>query len=166
MKQLIIILTILASSQFCFSQSGIIKGHVQNNNENEGLAFANVFLDNTNIKTNTDSNGDFIIDNIPAGIYDLKISFIGFQDTTLTSIKVSNDTIIDLYIDYPPHCKYKQDDKTCPICKKKDKVIPIVYGLPGKRLLKKAEKGKVKLGGCIITGCDPKWYCKRDKKEF
>ncbi len=148
MKQLIIILTILTASQFCFSQSGTIKGHVQNNNEKKGLAFANVCLVNTNKKATTDLNGDFIFDNIPAGIYDLKISYIGFQDTTLTSIKVSNDTIIDLNIGYPTPCKNNQNDKTCPICKKKDKLrLQAESELDSVRLLYESEVHQIKLNG-------------------
>lgn len=57
-------------------------------------------------------------------------------------------------------------EKICPVCKKQDQVIPIIYGLPNKRLLRDARKGRVKLGGCEISENAPKWYCKRDKKEF
>ena len=57
-------------------------------------------------------------------------------------------------------------DKTCPVCKKNDGVIQILYGLPGEELFNEAEQGKVKLGGCVVTNFDPHWYCKRDKKEF
>ena len=56
--------------------------------------------------------------------------------------------------------------KKCPICHKSDQVIPIIYGMPGKALQKKYEKGKVKLGGCIIMEDNPQWFCKRDEKKF
>ncbi len=56
--------------------------------------------------------------------------------------------------------------KPCPICKKTDMVIPIVYGYPGPELFKMSEKGKIKLGGCCISPENTEWYCKRDKKEF
>jgi len=32
--------------------------------------------------------------------------------------------------------------------------------------MKRAKKGKIWLGGCVITECDPKWYCKIHKIEF
>jgi len=154
------------ASLTCLAQTGTIKGKVYDKNEKEGLAFANVFLVNHKIGAGTDLNGDFRIDSIPIGTYDLRITYLGYQDFTLTSIKVTKDTIIDLNINYPPPCKYDKKNKYCPVCKKKDKVIPIVYGLPSQGLLKESKKGKVRLGGCMISGCDPSWYCKRDKKEF
>ena len=166
MKRLIITLTILATGQFVFSQTGIIKGNIYDNIENEGLAFANVFLIDYNLGASSNINGDFLIDSIPVGTYDLKITYLGYRDTTLTSIKVTQDTIIDLKINYPPTCKYDKKNKSCPVCQMKDKVIPIAYGLPSAGLLKDAKKGKVRIGGCLITGCDPHWYCKRDKIEF
>lgn len=166
MRRLIIVFIILNASQFCFSQTGTIKGYIHDTYEKEALAFANVILIGHKIGANTDLDGNFIIESIPVGSYDLKITYVGYPDATLTSINVSKDTIIDLYIDYPPPCEYNQSDKTCPICKKKNQVIPIIYGLPNKRLLNASKKEKVRLGGCTITACDPKWYCKRDEKEF
>jgi len=47
----------------------------------------------------------------------------------------------------------------CPKCNS-DKVIPIVYGLPGADLGEKERRGEIKLGGCLISPKNPKWYCK------
>jgi hypothetical protein len=56
----------------------------------------------------------------------------------------------------------------CPRCGKSDKVIPIIYGMPGEELFREQEAGLVRLGGCIISdeGKDLKWYCKRDREKF
>jgi hypothetical protein len=54
----------------------------------------------------------------------------------------------------------------CPHCHKKEFVIPIRYGKPGTALIKLAEQGKVKLGGCVLSAKSPKFYCKADKLEF
>lgn len=47
----------------------------------------------------------------------------------------------------------------CRVCGAR--MIPIVYGLPGPGLMRKAEQGKVSLGGCCISGdgTDPEWEC-------
>ncbi len=37
---------------------------------------------------------------------------------------------------------------TCPKCNSKE-VIPIIYGKPAKELIERAERGEVKLGGCV-----------------
>ena len=38
----------------------------------------------------------------------------------------------------------------CPQCDSTEKVIPIVYGLPNKDLIKAAERNEVSLGGCTV----------------
>ena len=38
----------------------------------------------------------------------------------------------------------------CPKCDSIEKVIPIVYGLPSKDLIKAAERNEVSLGGCTV----------------
>lgn len=48
----------------------------------------------------------------------------------------------------------------CPNGHSGKNVVPIVYGYPGPGLMEKYEKGEVMLGGCIVTGKDPKWYCR------
>ena len=138
MKQILIILGFLITNQFCFSQTGTIKGHIQDSTKNEGLAFAHVFLVDKKIGTITDLKGYFIIDSIPVGTYDIKITYIGYQDTILTSVKVSKDTIVVLKINYPPPCKFNRPNKTCPICKKTDKVIPIILRIAKQRTYKKS----------------------------
>ncbi len=60
----------------------------------------------------------------------------------------------------------KDTPRACPVCKKTDEVIKIVYGQPTELTSKKAEKEKVFIGGCIISDKDNKYYCKRDKLEF
>ncbi|MBR9859585.1 carboxypeptidase-like regulatory domain-containing protein [bacterium] len=166
MKRFITILYFLTIAQFCFPQTASIEGHVHNINEDKGLAFAYVVLDGEKIVALTNDYGDFTIDSLSEGFHSLKITYFGYQDLTVDSIYVAHDTVINLYIEFPPPCKYDRKNKKCPVCHKKDKVIPIIYGLPSKGLVTESEKGKVRLGGCEVTGCDPHWYCKRDNKEF
>ena len=53
----------------------------------------------------------------------------------------------------------------CPVCLKSDEVIPIRYGKPNTALMEQANKGKVRLGGCMSAD-RPSRYCKRDDMEF
>ena len=53
----------------------------------------------------------------------------------------------------------------CPKCRSED-VLEIIYGLPGESLLNAAQKGKVVLGGCCITGNDPEFHCKSCGNDF
>lgn len=54
----------------------------------------------------------------------------------------------------------------CPVCHKNDQVVRIIYGYPSEKTMEDAEKGLIYIGGCIISNNSPKWYCKRDEKEF
>jgi hypothetical protein len=54
----------------------------------------------------------------------------------------------------------------CPVCKKHKTVIHIVYGRPGKELQERAERGEVRLGGCVMAEKNIHYYCVKDKKEF
>ena len=67
------------------------------------------------------------------------------------------------------HYYPKQDGlamPACPICGKKDNIIPIVYGFPGLCLLNDDRAGKVLLGGCLKTDHDLQYYCKTCEKRF
>jgi hypothetical protein len=59
-------------------------------------------------------------------------------------------------------CRYDSSNRTCPLCKRGDKVLEIVYGLPVPPLRKDVYYD----GYCDVTCCDPKYYCSRDKKKF
>jgi hypothetical protein len=55
------------------------------------------------------------------------------------------------------YSSYKKPDK-CPKCGS-SKVVKIVYGEPSYEDSLEAEDRKIILGGCIITGNDPRWGC-------
>lgn len=38
-------------------------------------------------------------------------------------------------------------------------MIPILYGMPGPEMLEEAERGEIKIGGCIIEGDAPTFRC-------
>lgn len=87
---------IIIFSISCFSQEFSIDGSINDNNNNP-VAFANVLLINNSEDfagipkgTSTNENGYFIIENLSAGKYTLKVSFLGFNTYT-TTIDVNND---------------------------------------------------------------------------
>jgi hypothetical protein len=56
--------------------------------------------------------------------------------------------------------------KKYPKCKKNDRVVPIIYGEPSPEAMEIERKGLRVNGGCRVDSDSPKWYCKRDRKEF
>ena len=94
MKKLFIIcLTIFASAMYGQS-SGTIKGTVFDEN-GEPLPFANVYMERGAFKMGgiSDLDGNFTIKPIPAGKYDVNISFTGLETQTIKGVIVYADNI-------------------------------------------------------------------------
>jgi len=54
----------------------------------------------------------------------------------------------------------------CPSCSRADQVRPIVRGYPSPALERRAKRGEVVLGGCMVGYIDPLRYCKRCRASF
>lgn len=160
----IFLLVLLFPTTLGIAQTGNIKGYTYDQNDNEALMYTSIELLETGQKVFSDEYGQFYFGNIEPGDYKLRVSFVGLLDTIIPVTVVLNQTT-EITVS-TAYCPYDHEDKTCPQCLKSDKVIPIVYGYPSKGLMRKAKKGKVLLGGCVISGCDPNWHCKRDNHSF
>jgi hypothetical protein len=79
---------------------------------------------------------------------------------------ILQDSVINFQIPDPLFYQTLYKSKVCPVCHKCDHVVPYVYGKPGSRLIKMADKGEIKLAGCSLSNTSPKFYCKEDKLEF
>lgn len=62
-------------------------------------------------------------------------------------------------IGYHARTVKKGERTSCGICGS-DRVVPIVYGLPGGELYTKAERGEVELGGCVVFEDAPERRCR------
>ena len=165
MKPLLLALSVFISVS-SFSQNGGLKGHVINRTDKGGFAGLQLSIlkgDSVIKGTITDQNGDYQITQIEQGKYNLKLQFLGFKERVIRNIEIQKDETLELNLIHPDSCS--QPRKICPKGHLND-LIPIVYGLPGKKMMKQSVKGKIKLGGCIITDCDPKWYCRIHSVEF
>ncbi len=88
----LLVLTLLSLTQL-IAQKIEITGKVIDKESNKGLSFANLRLDQSNIGTATNKNGDFKL-NISAGDYTIIASFIGYTSDTV-NISPSENEIID-----------------------------------------------------------------------
>ena len=70
--------------------------------------------------------------------------------------------------------KKLRKSSTCPTCKT-GKLIPIVYGLPGRELMEQSDRGEIELGGCVVTQIidhhgirtnDPELHCPTCSSKF
>lgn len=62
-----------------YAQTGLVKGRVIDAKTFKPLSFATVYLNQTTYGALTNEEGDFIMQNIPSGKYDLVVSYLGYQ---------------------------------------------------------------------------------------
>ncbi len=82
-----------------FPQTGIIKGIVKDKKTGETLVGVNVWIEAISKGNSTDINGEYVINNVPTGIYRLSISIISYRKTIFENVKVSKDKVTTLNID-------------------------------------------------------------------
>lgn len=80
-----------------YAQTGTIKGNVKDNKTNDYMIGATVMIQGTSKGTTTDFDGNFELLEIPAGIYNLMITSIGYSDLMIEKIRVDagKETIIN-----------------------------------------------------------------------
>jgi len=84
---LFLLITIVPS--LLYSQiTGKIKGKVTDAQSNEAIIGANVIVAGTSMGNATNVDGEFVILNVPAGVYSIKASYIGYQAVTITNVEV------------------------------------------------------------------------------
>lgn len=109
MKKLIVfsLAVIIGTSLLSFKNlereklAGNIEGIVSDKVSNEKIAFANVFLLKNSQQveaTLTDFDGKFIFKEIPAGNYDLKIQYLGYDTHLEKNVRVLADKTTDIKI--------------------------------------------------------------------
>lgn len=169
MKNTLLIICLLVFIAFNMkAQTGNLKGNV-----NHGVDFSpsygvTISLENDSLGAYgdfSDSTGYYEVENIPIGKYTLKLAFIGYPEHIIQDFEIFKDSTLNLNINYPCPNGENISKKVCPHGHK-DKIIRIVYGYPTLRMMRKEKRGKIHLGGCIVSECDPKWYCKIHKIEF
>ena len=88
----------LIVSQSMFGQgSGSVKGHVTDRETGEMLVGANVVVVSTSLGAVADVDGIFVIHGVPAGKRTLKISYLGYQSTTV-DVTVTESAALEVNI--------------------------------------------------------------------
>lgn len=79
---------ILLFASVVLAQTGRVSGTVIDQQTGEPLIGTNVIIMGTNFGSTTDANGNFLITQVPAGIYSVRASYIGYQTVTVEGIRV------------------------------------------------------------------------------
>jgi hypothetical protein len=98
MRKIFLFLIACLPVMAAFGQGGIVRGRVVNKLNNEPLDYASVrFLDQP-YGSYTDSSGFFEIKGIPAGLYNLEITYTGFKSQRFLEQEVTNSKPLVLEI--------------------------------------------------------------------
>ena len=90
MKKISIFLVSFFLPFLLVAQTGIIKGQINNKINNEPIGFATVLVEGTGTGTTTDLDGFYEISGLEPGLYNVRASYVGFNEVTIYEIQVTN----------------------------------------------------------------------------
>lgn len=93
------LLLALAIPTLTFAQYGKMSGKVTDHETKEPLVGATVILEGTALGASTDINGQYVILNVSAGTYTVKVSYVGYHPLTITNVSVLSGLTRDLPIE-------------------------------------------------------------------
>lgn len=110
-----------------FAQSGVIKGRVTNKINNEAILFANILVDGTDKGTTTDENGYYEITGLAPGLYNVRATYIGFNDVIIYEIQVTNAKPAEVNIQMEENIQQLQEVvvKTSPFRKTEESPVSL-----------------------------------------
>jgi hypothetical protein len=91
---------------FCILSSigGKIQGIVKDEDSGEPIPYANVIILDALIGAATDEEGNFFILNVPSGLYNIEVSYIGYQTKIITDVivEISQAARLDITLKQSP----------------------------------------------------------------
>ncbi|MBI1938597.1 MAG: TonB-dependent receptor [Ignavibacteriales bacterium] len=95
MKKIIFLLILVQINLFA-GITGKLAGKITDAQTGEALAGANILIIGTNLGAAADEEGKYVILNIPPGTYQVKVSFIGYEQITISQVKIIADQTTSL----------------------------------------------------------------------
>lgn len=89
--------SVVSFASFVFAQNGTLSGKIIDGDFNDGLAFANVAVKNSNFGTATDFEGKYTLD-VPPGTYTVVFSFVGYSTKEVTDVVIKAGQVTDLTV--------------------------------------------------------------------
>jgi len=86
---LILIFSIMMSQGLAQKSKSDIKGYVKDVKTGEALPYANIIIKDTNRGTITNTDGYFVLVNVPVGLCSLQVDYIGYKSQTIELQNVS-----------------------------------------------------------------------------
>lgn len=84
------LLALLLVSVFGFvnAQDGVIKGKITDALNNESIPFANIVIQNTTNGVSSDMDGNYKLENLEPGLYNLVVSSVGYESRVIYEVSV------------------------------------------------------------------------------
>lgn len=84
MSRIVILISFLLVTSQLLAQTGTVRGFVYEEESGEPAMFSNILIEGTSIGGVTDVNGFFNLSKVPTGRYTLKVTYIGFDEISVT----------------------------------------------------------------------------------
>ncbi len=88
-KALLAVCVVFLLPALLFAQDGKMRGRVADKESGDPLVGANVTLEGTSLGAAADLRGDYVILGVPAGAYTVRVSYIGYQNVSISNVRVS-----------------------------------------------------------------------------
>ncbi len=99
---------ICLSSQYAFAKSGKLVGNVIDFETGDPIIGATIMLQDTNIGAASNLDGNFIVNKIPAGVYVIQVSSIGYNSLAIEEFEISDDQSLTLNFTLYPKTQHIQ----------------------------------------------------------
>lgn len=91
------------------TKTGRITGKVVDTESNEVIVGASIYIENTALGAISDVDGNFLVRNVPAGVYSLKVKAVGYEIVAVSSITVIDSKETDLTFKLQPTAAKVED---------------------------------------------------------
>ena len=96
LHRLLVILFWLILSMDVMAQNGELRGTITDKKTGEPLFGATVFLIDTDFGAATNPDGQYVLSEIPASTYNIRVSFIGYQTQIIYNVVIRSEGNIDI----------------------------------------------------------------------
>lgn len=96
LKKLLFVCLLANFSLLASAKNGSLVGTVIDAKTKETLIGATIFLEGTTLGTITDFDGNYRLEQVPAGTYTVRCSFISYETKTLEAVTVAEDQTLEL----------------------------------------------------------------------
>ena len=110
------------------ASTGKIAGKIVDRKTNKPLAGANVILEGTTLGAASAKNGDYFLINVPEGLYNVKVAYLGYKSLVVqnVSVKAMKTTKFDFKLE-PANMEIAVRDKRLKIVQRTTQVIQRIF---------------------------------------